>query len=193
MVSKPKNRHCHELRKRKLPTIKELRKRFRYDPDTGQIYGPTGPIGHKTKLGYIHVTYAREPKHVVLKAHRLAFALQTGRWPDVVDHINGNRSDNRWCNLRRVTNGENLALRKQNRAYLLPVEIPAGETSYVVRVTRSGKQKTIRFTLWRDACAFNKALIEGIRTHGPEYMPPIPSKSERIKPHMRPALRKTES
>lgn len=40
--------------------------------------------------------------------HRLAFLYVTGEFPDgQVDHINGNRSDNRFCNLRIVSNAEN--------------------------------------------------------------------------------------
>lgn len=40
--------------------------------------------------------------------HRLAHLIMLGEWPkEEVDHINGNRSDNRWVNLRPVTRKEN--------------------------------------------------------------------------------------
>ena len=41
-------------------------------------------------------------------AHRLAFLYVTGRYPrNETDHKNGDRVDNRWCNLRRATTGTN--------------------------------------------------------------------------------------
>lgn len=46
--------------------------------------------------------------------HRLAFMFMTGQLPPadkVVDHINGDNQDNRWCNLRAVTQSVN----QQNR------------------------------------------------------------------------------
>lgn len=43
------------------------------------------------------------------KAHRVIWAIMTGAWPTgEIDHINGVRHDNRWENLRSVTQAENL-------------------------------------------------------------------------------------
>lgn len=43
-----------------------------------------------------------------LLAHRVIWLLATGAWPeDQIDHINGQRDDNRLCNLRAVTSSEN--------------------------------------------------------------------------------------
>lgn len=39
--------------------------------------------------------------------HRIAWKYVTGEEPDEVDHINGDRTDNRFANLRSVTRAEN--------------------------------------------------------------------------------------
>lgn len=47
-------------------------------------------------------------------AHRVAWLLATGDWPsEQIDHINGIRSDNRFENLRCVSNSENHKNRKK--------------------------------------------------------------------------------
>lgn len=53
----------------------------------------------------------------IYKAHRVIFAMQTGYWPDEVDHIDHNPSNNLWTNLRaatHTTNCRNVSLSKLN-------------------------------------------------------------------------------
>jgi len=54
------------------------------------------------------------------RAHRLVWLLTHGRWPTAfIDHINGDRDDNRLCNLREASsmeNSRNMRRHRDNRA-----------------------------------------------------------------------------
>ena len=67
--------------------------------DAGHVSGTTyGP-------GYVGVTINGK-RHQV---HRIIWMMARGRWPELhIDHINGNRTDNRIANLREATDAENL-------------------------------------------------------------------------------------
>jgi len=67
--------------------------------------------GSKAKNGYIYITMIGER----YLAHRLAFLYVEGVFPENhVDHINLNRADNRFSNLRKCTMSQNLFNRNKN-------------------------------------------------------------------------------
>lgn len=45
---------------------------------------------------------------IEVMAHRAIWAIMTGQWPtNMIDHINSNRADNRWSNLREADASQN--------------------------------------------------------------------------------------
>lgn len=93
-------------------SIDVLRRAFDYDPLGGHLIWRRkkrrGQIaGHLTNEGYIAVNVRAAGVRHQLLAHRVIWAIVTGKWPEViVDHRNGVEADNRWENLREANHSE---------------------------------------------------------------------------------------
>jgi len=86
--------------------ISKLREAFDYNPDTGVLIrkSTNRPSKGLDSYGYIQLGYCKK----MYKAHRVIWAIVHGEFPKGhIDHINGNRSDNRIQNLRVVTQQQN--------------------------------------------------------------------------------------
>lgn len=104
-------------------TADKLKQLLSYNPETGVfiwLVRPNKSILAGTVAGCVekrigYCTIGIEGK--VYKAHRLAWLHVYGDWPDgLIDHINGQKSDNRIANLRVVSaSGNSQNVRKPNR------------------------------------------------------------------------------
>ena len=101
-------------------TVAEIREAFDYDPETGEITwrgfrangkgGPGKIAGGPDDKGYWRVRLNR----VALRHSHIAWAIMTGAWPkDQIDHIDRDKANNCFSNLREASNAQNCQNRKK--------------------------------------------------------------------------------
>ena len=120
---------------RPLPTPETLRQLLDYDPATGLLTWKERPLSffsgsnEKVRVRGWKIWNAKYPGkiagvltngYVSVKifdrmhlSHRIIWAMVYGIWPDQIDHINGQPSDNRLSNLRSVS--QQINQRNQRR------------------------------------------------------------------------------
>lgn len=108
---------------------------------------------------------------VCYRAHRVAWALHHGRWPDgEIDHINHDASDNRIANLRDCTHAENLAnssSTKGSTSRFLGVSWSKKSAKWSAIISPNGK--TIALGRFASEIEAAKAYDDAARKHFGEF------------------------
>jgi hypothetical protein len=129
-------------------TQKQLFGFVRYDPETG-IFSSVStrhlgkPIGVE-RHGYWYVSICGR----AYRAARLAWFYVHGTWPkNHIDHINGDRRDDRIANLRdvpRQANNQNIHRPfKTNKTGFLGVDLEKKSNRYRASIRHNGKNRTL--------------------------------------------------
>ena len=127
-------------------TVDYLKQILNYNPDTGiftwvkrttrsDLLGKTAGSPHSS--GYISISIHNQKR----LAHRLAWLYMTGGWPiNHIDHIDGDKTNNAFNNLRDITRSENLhnvhKAKKNNKVNLLGVSAHQGK--WRMQIMRNG-------------------------------------------------------
>jgi len=122
------------VRRRPRVSRARLRALIHYDPETGEFRW-LRRMNPKVPAGRTAGTLTRDGYRVIAikgrnyRAHRLAWLYVTGKWrSQMIDHRDGNPSNNCWSNLRRATRSQNCA----NRG------VPRNNTCGLKGVSRDG-------------------------------------------------------
>jgi hypothetical protein len=166
-----------------MSDIEHLRERVTYDPVTGELRWvksaalasfpdaracrswhsqKAGKLITSSKYGYVRVGLNIEGRVRYFLGHRVAWALTTGAWPEHdVDHIDRNRSNNRWANLRAATtmhNAWNRGLLPTNTSGEIGVRWCGRDNRWKAEITTNWKRKHLgSFKIREDAVRARRA------------------------------------
>lgn len=144
-------------------SVQSLRESLTYNSETGELTWKVRPVAHfagERVAKIVNTRCAGQPamKYVnhhgyyfstifgqKVAAHRVIWALVTGHWPeDEIDHINGDRADNRWVNLRdvaRIENRRNQRTPRNNTTGRVGVTLNKASGRYQAYIRHKGKMR----------------------------------------------------
>lgn len=173
-MTTPNTKKVLRSERKQIPSAVRLRELFSYNPETGILVFKERPAesfatenaygtwtakfagkaaGGLDSNGYIECRINNRS----YKVHRLIWKIVHGVEPDCIDHINGNRSDNRLCNLRNVSmadNQRNAKRRKDNKTGVSGVRQCLRTRRWLAAIRVAGKIRWIgAFTTFEEAVA----------------------------------------
>jgi hypothetical protein len=123
------------------------------------------PAGSPSGIGYLKVRILGATYLV----HRVIWLLVHGEMPDAVDHINGDRADNRLVNLRAATtaeNNRNAKRRDDNQSGHTGVAWDKWRDNWVAYISVEGVERKLgRFKSLADAVQVRKAAEQQFNFH----------------------------
>lgn len=116
---------------RALPNwVDAINNYFRYDPDTGYVYN----LYTGKQVGFLNGFYLRASLHKKqFYIHQIAFAIMVKFIPIEIDHIDKDKLNNKWLNLReanRSNNAANVFMRVNNKSGLKGVSWSKGSNCW---------------------------------------------------------------
>lgn len=152
-------------------TANRVRELLDYNPITGEFTWKTNRRGRRQRgmsAGCIHPNgYVRiSIDYRLYNAQRLAWLFITGKWPEkLVDHIDGNPSNNRADNLREanwIQNNVNRKISSANKSGYKGVSFIAKSNKWGAWIKINGKSKSLgRYDTPQEAHeAYKKAAYE---------------------------------
>lgn len=167
------------MAKKNLPTIEMLHKLLVCDAEAGKLYWrkrtPDMFVDGKRKASHVcsiwNIRYAGKEAFTSnnkgyrygtvfngpVSAHRIIWVMVHGEWPDQIDHINHNRSDNRIGNLRDVSiaeNNKNRTMVKHNKSGATGVYWKKKNNKWAASISVNGTVKHIGLFRCITAAAF---------------------------------------
>ena len=127
-------------------------------------------VGTGDKTGYQR-TYIFKNRFLV---HRIIWAMKHGAWPDgMIDHINGNKSDNRIENLRLATKSQNNVNnpkpQKNNKLGVRGVSFHKGTGKFIAQLRKD--KKRINLGYFNTIEEASKAYIAASQQYHGEFSP----------------------
>ncbi len=150
----------------KVLDIGQIRKLIIYDPLTGMLTWLPRPVEMFPSERYAKIWNTKNAGKPALNcvrdhgylggnifgkfhyAHRVAWAIETGEWPEQIDHDNGDRTDNRWVNMiegNQSGNMKNSAQRSDNLSGVTGVSWDKRRKMWYARVKEHGRNRNLGY------------------------------------------------